>query len=65
SCSRTNSRSIHFFISLFVYAFTRNRQKEIHDIRRRIEDQTPLTIEESRKIRSDAIRKEDEHSQET
>ena len=48
----------------FVYAFTRNRQKEINDIRRLIENQTPLTLEESCKIRADAIRKDDEHSQE-
>lgn len=47
-----------------VYEFTRKRQKEINDIRRRIEDETPLTIEESRKIRSEVIRIENEHSQE-
>jgi predicted DNA-binding transcriptional regulator len=47
-----------------VYEFTRKRQKEINDVRRRIEDETPLTLEESRKIRSDVIRIEAEHSEE-
>jgi hypothetical protein len=48
----------------FVYEFTRNRQKEINDIRRRIEDETPLTLEESRRIRSELHRTEKEHREE-
>lgn len=48
----------------FVYRFSRNRQKEINDIRRQIEDETPLTLEESRKIRSDVLRIENDHLQE-
>lgn len=48
----------------FVFEFTRNRQKEINDIRRRIEDETPLTLEESRKIRSELHRREKEHVEE-
>jgi hypothetical protein len=47
-----------------VFEFTRNWQKEINDIRRRIENETPLTLEESRKIRSEVIRIEDKHSSE-
>lgn len=48
----------------FVYEFTRRRQKDINDIRRRIDDETPLTLEESRKIRSDLLRIGIEHEQE-
>lgn len=45
----------------FVYEFTRNRQKEINDIRRRIDDETPLTLEESRKIKAELFRVEQAH----
>lgn len=48
----------------FVYGFTRRRQKEINDLRQKIEDETPLTLEESRTIRAEVTRIENEHSQE-
>lgn len=35
----------------WVYQYWRARQKELKDIRRKIEDETPLTIEQSRRIR--------------
>ncbi len=37
----------------FVYSFTRKRQKELKEIKQLIEDETPLTHEESRKLRRD------------
>ena len=39
----------------FIYEFTLKRQREINDVRRRIDDQTPLTLEESRRIKADFI----------
>src|SRR4029453_10496719 len=36
----------------FVYGFTHRRQREINKLRQQIEDETPLTIEESRKLRA-------------
>jgi hypothetical protein len=35
----------------FVYEFSRKRQREILDVRRRIEEETPLTVAESKEIR--------------
>lgn len=49
--------------SKFVYEFTRRRQKDINEIRQRIEDETPLTIEESRKIRSEAVQVEKKYQE--
>jgi hypothetical protein len=40
----------------FVYQFWRNRLKELKEIRQKIEDETPLTIEESRNIKREALR---------
>ena len=37
----------------FVYRFTLNRQREINSIRKQIEDETPLTREESQRIRDE------------
>jgi hypothetical protein len=48
----------------FVYEFTQKRQKEIHEIRQRIVDETPLTIEESRAIRVGARSLEESHNNE-
>ena len=42
----------------WVYTFTRQRQREILEIRRRIEDETPLTVEDSKKIRNELARAE-------
>lgn len=41
-----------------VYQFTRQRQRELLELKRRIEEETPLTIEESRRIRLEASRLE-------
>ena len=42
----------------YVYQFTRKKQREILDIRRKIEDETPLTIEDSKRLRNDLARAE-------
>jgi len=42
---------IYPYPAKFVYEFTKNRQKELKRIKQEIEDETPLTIEESRKVR--------------
>jgi len=47
----------------YVYEFTRRRQKEINEVRQRIEDETLLTIEESRKIRAEAFQTEKAHQE--
>ncbi len=54
---------IYPYPAKFVYAFSRNRQREITEIKRRIEEETPLTIEESRRIRSELAQIESEHSE--
>lgn len=43
---------IYPYPAKYVFEFTRKRQKDINDVRRRIANETPLTIEESRKIRA-------------
>nr|AEK77419.1 hypothetical protein [Stutzerimonas stutzeri] len=47
----------------YVYEFSRKRQREIAEIKRRIEEETPLTIEESRRIRAELARIESEHTE--
>ena len=47
----------------YVFEFTRRRQKEINEVRQRIEDETLLTIEESRKIRAEALQTEKVHQE--
>ena len=37
----------------FVYGFVRRRQREINELRQLIENETPLTLEESRRIRAE------------
>jgi hypothetical protein len=49
---------IYPYPSKFVYDFTRRRQKELLEVRRRIEDETPLTLQESRTMRRDMERRE-------
>lgn len=44
---------IYPYPAKFVYTFVRNRKKELIKIRQKIEDDTPLTQEEARKIRRD------------
>lgn len=48
----------------WVYEFWRNRQKDLKEIRQKIEDETPLTIEESRIIRRQMVRLRAEYEQE-
>lgn len=45
----------------YVYEFWRKRQKELKEIRQKIEDETPLTIEESRQIRKQVYALIEEH----
>lgn len=49
----------------FVYEFWRKRQKELKEIKQKIEDETPLTLEESRKIRNEIITLQSSHDSET
>ncbi len=48
----------------YVYEFWRKRQKELKEIRQKIEDETPLTIEESRQIRKQVYSLIEEHDEE-
>ena len=48
----------------YVFAFSRNRQKEINDIKHRIEEETLLTVKESRAIRGEIFALEEEHQKE-
>jgi predicted DNA-binding transcriptional regulator len=45
----------------FVDGFTRRRQKEILELRRAIENETPLTLEESRRLRAEMLEAEEKH----
>ena len=47
----------------YVYEFTRRRQKEINEVRQRIEDETLLSIEESRNIRAEVLQSEKAHQE--
>ena len=42
----------------FVYAFTLRRQREVNNVKRKIEEETLLTLEESRAVRADFVRLE-------
>lgn len=44
----------------YVFQFTRKRQRELLEIKREIEDETPLTIEESRRIKRDLAKLEED-----
>jgi len=44
---------IYPYPAKFVYEFSRKRQKELKEIKQKIEDETPLTKEESRAIKID------------
>ena len=48
----------------FAYEFWRNRQKELKEIRQKIEDETPLTMEESREIRHAVMQLEADYARE-
>jgi hypothetical protein len=43
-----------------IYRYSRNAQRELREVKQEIENETPLTIEESRKIRRDIAEIEDE-----
>ncbi len=47
-----------------VYKYTRNKQKELREVKQIIENETPLTLEESRKIRRGIIYAEREYENE-
>jgi hypothetical protein len=47
-----------------VYVYTRKRQREILEARRKSEDETPLTIEDSRKIKDQLAKAEIAHYEE-
>ncbi len=47
-----------------VYGFTQRRQKEINDLRRKIADETPLTLEESRTLRAEVLAADTAHKEE-
>ncbi|MDZ7663598.1 hypothetical protein [Thiohalophilus sp.] len=55
---------IYPYPAKLVYSFARERQKELKEIKQRIEDETPLTHEESRKIRRKMAVLEIEHENE-
>lgn len=49
---------IYPYPSKMTYSFNLKKQREILEIRRKIEEETPLTLEDSRRIRSDIAVKE-------
>lgn len=46
---------IYPYPARFIYAFTLRRQREINETRQQIADETPLTVEESRRIRAEYV----------
>ncbi|WP_116343830.1 hypothetical protein [Enterobacter cloacae] len=55
---------IYPYPAKFAYAFFRKRQAELKEIQQKIDDETPLTRDEARKIRSDAVKMSIEFQQE-
>ncbi|EPT8875474.1 hypothetical protein ACVTAA_004011 [Cronobacter dublinensis] len=55
---------IYPYPAKFAYAFFRKRQAELKEIQQKIDDETPLTRDEARKIRSDAVKMSIEFEQE-
>lgn len=55
---------IYPYPARFVYKYAINRQKEIKEIQQKIDDDTPLTIEEARQIRSESWRQSATHEEE-
>ncbi|EGS0844697.1 TPA: hypothetical protein ACIS18_003579, partial [Salmonella enterica subsp. enterica serovar Birkenhead] len=55
---------IYPYPAKFAYAFFRKRQVELKEIQQKIDDETPLTRDEARKIRSDAVKMSIEFEQE-
>jgi hypothetical protein len=54
---------IYPYPARFIYEFTLKRQREINDVRRRINDETPLSLEESRRLKADFINFERKNQQ--
>ena len=52
---------VYPYPSKLVYEFWRNRQKELKEIKQKIEDETPLTIEETREVRRLSLQLEIEY----
>ena len=52
------------FPAKWVYEYSTNKQKELKAIKQRIEDDTPLTLEESRVIRRELLRVESDYGEE-
>lgn len=55
---------VYPFPAKIVYAFWRKRQKDLMVVKQQIEDETPLTIEQSRSIRKEALILELEYEKE-
>lgn len=49
---------IYPYPAKFIYGFTRRRQREVNELRKQIENETPLTLEESRAIRAEIFQME-------
>lgn len=58
----TLSAAVYIFIypypARFVYAFTLRRQRETNQIKQQIADETPLTLQESRRLRAEYVEHE-------
>ncbi|MES9946761.1 MAG: hypothetical protein ABW080_17545 [Candidatus Thiodiazotropha sp.] len=50
--------------SKYVYEYWHRRQKELKEIKQKIDDETPLTVEESRAIRRELLKLESEYDEE-
>lgn len=48
----------------FVYGFTQRRQRELNALRQQIENETLLSVEESRRIRADVVARDTKHDEE-
>jgi len=46
---------IYPYPARWVYSYSRNRQRELKEVRQQIDDETPLTKEESRAVRREAL----------
>lgn len=55
---------IYPFPAKFVYEYWRTRQRELKEVQQRIDDETPLTREEARELRHEAIKARIEFEQE-
>lgn len=47
----------------FIYEFSLRRQREVNQTKQRIADETPLTIEESRRLRNEYVENERRHTE--